>query len=45
MGGLEIGTDSSVHDASSKPIAGLYACGELAGGVHGANRLGGSSLL
>nr|XP_019008521.1 fumarate reductase [Kwoniella pini CBS 10737]OCF47302.1 fumarate reductase [Kwoniella pini CBS 10737] len=45
MGGLEIGTDSAVHDSSSKPIPGLYACGELAGGVHGANRLGGSSLL
>ena len=28
-----------------KPFEGLYACGELAGGVHGANRLGGSSLL
>jgi succinate dehydrogenase/fumarate reductase flavoprotein subunit len=45
MGGLEIGTDSSVHDSNQKPIPGLYACGELAGGVHGANRLGGSSLL
>jgi cytochrome b involved in lipid metabolism len=45
MGGLEIGTDSSVHDSGSKPIQGLFACGELAGGVHGANRLGGSSLL
>lgn len=45
MGGLEIGTDSAVHDSGSKPIAGLFACGELAGGVHGANRLGGSSLL
>ncbi|KAL7418994.1 Osmotic growth protein [Cryptotrichosporon argae] len=45
MGGLEIGTDSAVHDSSSKPIPGLFACGELAGGVHGANRLGGSSLL
>lgn len=27
------------------PIPGLFACGEMAGGVHGANRLGGSSLL
>lgn len=45
MGGLEIGTDSAVHDSAAKPIPGLYACGELAGGVHGANRLGGSSLL
>ncbi|ORX38823.1 FAD binding domain-domain-containing protein [Kockovaella imperatae] len=45
MGGLEIGTDSAVHDSGNKPIPGLFACGELAGGVHGANRLGGSSLL
>ncbi|KAK8847389.1 hypothetical protein IAR55_005247 [Kwoniella newhampshirensis] len=45
MGGLEIGTNSAVHDAQNKPIPGLFACGELAGGVHGANRLGGSSLL
>ncbi|ORY31015.1 FAD binding domain-domain-containing protein [Naematelia encephala] len=45
MGGLEIGTDASVRDGSDKPIPGLFACGELAGGVHGANRLGGSSLL
>ena len=28
-----------------KPFDGLYACGEVAGGVHGHNRLGGSSLL
>lgn len=45
MGGLEIGTDSAIHDSDSKPIPGIFACGELAGGVHGANRLGGSSLL
>jgi len=45
MGGLEIGTDSAVMDANDKAIPGLFACGELAGGVHGANRLGGSSLL
>jgi len=45
MGGLEIGTDAAIHDESNKPIPGVFACGELAGGVHGANRLGGSSLL
>ena len=32
-------------DGSGKPIPGLFASGEVAGGVHGANRLGGSSLL
>jgi hypothetical protein len=45
MGGLEIGPDSAVHGENAAPVPGLYACGEVAGGVHGANRLGGSSLL
>lgn len=45
MGGIEINDKSQVINESGKPIEGLYACGELAGGVHGANRLGGSSLL
>ncbi|EKM54168.1 uncharacterized protein PHACADRAFT_257822 [Phanerochaete carnosa HHB-10118-sp] len=45
MGGLEIDAESRVIDQSGKPIAGLFASGEVAGGVHGANRLGGSSLL
>jgi flavocytochrome c len=45
MGGLEIDTESRVIDGSGKPIPGLFAAGEVAGGVHGANRLGGSSLL
>ncbi|KAG0702971.1 Flavocytochrome c [Suillus ampliporus] len=45
MGGLEIDTESRVVGKDGKPIAGLFAAGEVAGGVHGANRLGGSSLL
>ncbi|KAI5477479.1 hypothetical protein MNV49_006325 [Pseudohyphozyma bogoriensis] len=45
MGGLQINEDSQVIDTAGKPIPGLYASGEIAGGVHGANRLGGSSLL
>ena len=45
MGGLEIDPESRVIDGSGKPIPGLFAAGEVAGGVHGANRLGGSSLL
>lgn len=45
MGGLEIDPESRVIDKSGKPIPGLFAAGEVAGGVHGANRLGGSSLL
>jgi cytochrome b involved in lipid metabolism len=45
MGGLEIDAESRVLDSQQKPISGLFAAGEVAGGVHGANRLGGSSLL
>ena len=46
MGGLEIDSESRVLDKkNSRPIPGLFAAGEVAGGVHGANRLGGSSLL
>jgi len=45
MGGIEINDKAQVLNAEKKPFEGLFACGELAGGVHGANRLGGSSLL
>ncbi|KAH8107812.1 fumarate reductase [Cristinia sonorae] len=45
MGGLEIDAESRVVGKNGSPIPGLFAAGEVAGGVHGANRLGGSSLL
>jgi len=45
MGGLEIDVNSACIGANGKPIPGLYAAGEVAGGVHGNNRLGGNSLL
>merc|ERR1712087_265843 len=45
MGGLEIDVNSACMGANGKPIPGLYAAGEVAGGVHGNNRLGGNSLL
>merc|ERR1711953_1526788 len=45
MGGLAIDVDSQCLDANEKKIPGLYAAGEVAGGVHGNNRLGGNSLL
>jgi hypothetical protein len=45
MGGIEINDRAEVLNSSGKPFEGLYVCGELAGGVHGTNRLGGSSLL
>uniref|UniRef100_A0A7S4WIP6 Cytochrome b5 heme-binding domain-containing protein n=1 Tax=Alexandrium monilatum TaxID=311494 RepID=A0A7S4WIP6_9DINO len=44
-GGLEIGPDGGVVGSDGKAIPGLYAAGEVAGGVHGVNRLAGSSLL
>ncbi|KAH8812509.1 Flavocytochrome c [Xylogone sp. PMI_703] len=45
MGGIEINDKAQILNSEQKPFEGLFACGELAGGVHGANRLGGSSLL
>merc|ERR1719149_385196 len=45
MGGLEVDADSRVIGANNKAIPGLYCAGEVAGGVHGNNRLGGNSLL
>ena len=45
MGGLEVDSESRVVGKDGKPVPGLFAAGEVAGGVHGANRLGGSSLL
>jgi flavocytochrome c len=45
MGGIKVGPDTSVLSPDGKPIAGLFAAGEVMGGVHGENRLGGSSLL
>lgn len=45
MGGLSINTQGCVLGKNGEPIAGLYACGEVSGGVHGDNRLAGNSLL
>lgn len=45
MGGLEISTKAEVIHKNGKVIPGLYAAGEVMGGVHGNNRLGGNSLL
>lgn len=45
MGGLAIDKDGSVVDENNNRIPGLHAVGEVSGGVHGDNRLGGNSLL
>ena len=44
MGGVQINTDAQVIDNNGKPIPNFYAAGEVTGGVHGANRLGGNSI-
>jgi cytochrome b involved in lipid metabolism len=45
MGGLAIDKFGNLLDENENGIPGLYAAGEVVGGVHGINRLGGSSLL
>ena len=44
MGGLKINSNAEVLDAQGAAIAGLYAAGEITGGVHGGNRLGGNAV-
>ncbi|MGL6122481.1 MAG: fumarate reductase flavoprotein subunit FccA [Shewanella sp.] len=45
MGGVVIDTKAEVKsEKTGKPIDGLYAAGEVTGGVHGANRLGGNAI-
>jgi len=46
MGGVKINEHSQVLNKKNEIVShGLYSAGEVTGGVHGANRLGGSSLL
>jgi succinate dehydrogenase/fumarate reductase flavoprotein subunit len=40
MGGLVINNNAQVIGFNMKPVKGLYAAGEVTGGVHGAVRLG-----
>ncbi|WP_312699186.1 flavocytochrome c [Sedimentibacter sp.] len=44
MGGIEINEKAQVINSSGQVIEGLYAAGEVAGGIHGANRLGGNAI-
>ena len=43
MGGLKI-DEERVLDQNAKPIPGLFAAGEITGGIHGGNRLGRNAL-
>ena len=44
MGGLKINTEAQVLKEDGTAIPGLFAAGEVTGGVHGANRLGGNAV-
>lgn len=44
MGGLKIDTQTHVLDKKGNTIKGLYAAGEVTGGVHGGNRIGGNAV-
>ena len=45
MGGVTIDAKGHVLNESKTPIAGLYAAGEVTGGIHGGNRLGGNAVV
>lgn len=44
MGGVRINTNAEVIAKNGRPIKGLYAAGEVTGGIHGANRIGGNAV-
>lgn len=44
MGGVKINTSAQVLNESGEVIPNLYAAGEVVGGVHGTNRLGGNAI-
>ena len=43
MGGIKIDSKTQVYDQKGNVIPGLFAAGEVTGGVHGGNRLGGNA--
>ena len=45
MGGVCVDTDRHVLTADGEIIPGLYAAGEVTGGIHGGNRLGGNAIV
>jgi fumarate reductase flavoprotein subunit len=44
MGGIKIDDQAQVIDVNGNVIPGLFAAGEVTGGVHGSNRLGGNAV-
>ena len=45
MGGVLVDTQRHVIDTNGQVIPGLYAAGEVTGGIHGGNRLGGNAIV
>ena len=44
MGGVMINTEAEVLDTDGNAIPGLWAAGEVTGGIHAGNRLGGNAV-
>ena len=44
MGGLKIDQNAQVLDENNDIVSGVYAAGEVVGGIHGTNRLGGNAI-
>lgn len=45
MGGIKVDTERHALDTDGNAIPGLYAAGEVTGGIHGGNRLGGNAIV
>ena len=45
MGGIKVDTERHALNAEDNVIPGLYAAGEVTGGIHGGNRLGGNAIV
>lgn len=45
MGGVRINGEAQVIDRQGEVIPGLFAAGEITGGIHGSNRVGGNAIL
>ncbi|GAA6237405.1 flavocytochrome c [Apilactobacillus micheneri] len=44
MGGIKVNAKTQVLNSNNQPVKGLFAGGEVAGGLHGDNRIGGNSI-
>ena len=44
MGGVTVNTNTEVLDVNNQVIPGVFAAGEVVGGIHGGNRIGGNAV-